>query len=73
VLDNHGQWPNTLIDLDIHLDHASVLKSEGVIHIHVTCEFEDGVPDLYDSNLRLRYAHDVLHAIWFVLILEGTG
>jgi len=69
VLNDHCQWPNTLVDLDIHLDHARVFKSEGVVYIHVACEFEDGVPNLYDPDLRLRYAHNILHAIWFGLIL----
>lgn len=64
VLDNHGQRANARVDLDICLDHARILQSERVIHVHVRSQLQLGVPHFDNPDPRLGYADNLLHAIW---------
>jgi hypothetical protein len=63
VLDDHGQWPDAIIDLNIQIDHARVLKRGHIVDVHVTGELQLRIPDFYYPDLGCRYADDAFHAI----------
>jgi hypothetical protein len=64
VLDNHGQRPYTLVELDVRLDHARVLDCGDIVHVDVAGELQLRVPDFYYPDLGCGNADDALHAIW---------
>jgi hypothetical protein len=63
VLDDHGQWAHTIVDLDIQIDHARVLESSDIVDIQIARELQLGVPDFYDPDLGCRYTYNAFHAI----------
>jgi hypothetical protein len=63
VLDDHGQWPHTIIDLDVQVDHARVLEGSSVVDIHIARQLQLRVPDFYYPDLGRRDAHDAFHTV----------
>jgi hypothetical protein len=63
VFNDHSQRADALVNLNVCLDHARILQSEGIVHVHVACELQHWIPHFYDPNLCLRYADDLLHAV----------
>jgi hypothetical protein len=70
VLDNHGQWPYTIIDLDVQIDHACVLEGSDVVDIHIARQLQLRVPDFYYPDLGRRDAYNAFHAIWVMSVIS---
>lgn len=63
VLDDHSEWPYTLIKFDISLHHAGVFQRHMIIQVQITVEIKVRIPDL-DNRYRFGvHTFDVLHAI----------
>ena len=73
VLDDHRQGSHSLVDLDIELDHASILQRQGVVDIHVTGEAEFGIPEFHDRHLCPGDTNDTFHTIWWRSAVAGRG
>jgi hypothetical protein len=71
VLDDHSQWPHTIIDLDVQIDHARVLEGSDVVDIHIARQLQLRVPDFYYPDLGRRDAYDAFHAIWVMSVICG--
>jgi hypothetical protein len=64
VLDYHGERSNTIVELDVGLDHTRVLDCGDVVHVDVAGELQLGVPDFYYPDFGCWYAYYTLHAVW---------
>lgn len=53
VLNNHSQGPYTIVDLHICSHHTRVFQCQGIVDIHVACEPQLRIPDLYNGDFRM--------------------
>ena len=78
MLDDHGERPYAIVNLDIRFDHSCILKSQRIVNVHITGKLDLRVPKFDYRDFGVRDAYYPLHPICnavshdFVQHAQGT-
>jgi len=67
MFDYHSQGPHSRIDLNIGLNHPSVLQSHCIVDVHVACNIELWIQDLDNRDFGCGHADNLLHTAWWAI------
>lgn len=63
MLDNHRQGTYSFVDLHVSLDHSRILQRQSIVNVHVTGQFEFGIPDFDNRDFGMWYTYHSLHSV----------